>query len=62
MNQLSPYLDWNIGVDKSFELKKDMHLGLSFKVMNVLNKNFEIIRSFPMPGRYYQLTLNYSFK
>ena len=30
------------------------------KAMNVLNKNYEVIRSFPMPGRYYQFRLKYA--
>ena len=61
-NLLAPYFDLNLGVQKSFEFKNDLDVAISLKCMNILNKNYEIIRSFPMPGRFYQLTFNLSFK
>ncbi|MEX1001527.1 MAG: TonB-dependent receptor [Crocinitomicaceae bacterium] len=57
-NQLNAFTDWNIGVEKTFSFKKNRKLGIHLRMMNVLNKNYEVIRSFPMPGRYYQFTLN----
>jgi vitamin B12 transporter len=62
INQLDPFLDLDIGFSKKFKLSANSVLGVNLKVMNVLNKNYEVIRSFPMPGRYYQLTINYSYK
>jgi outer membrane cobalamin receptor len=56
-NYLPDFTDWNVGLARSFELKKDFKAAVDFKVMNLLNVNYEIVRSFPMPGRYYQLTL-----
>jgi outer membrane receptor protein involved in Fe transport len=61
-NLLAPYFDLNLGIQKIFEFKNDLDAAVSLKCMNILNKNYEIIRSFPMPGRFYQLTLNLSFK
>ena len=62
LNYLAPFLDWNVGVQKAFQLGKSQLLDVNFKVMNLLNKNYEVIRSFPMPGRYLQLTIRYSLQ
>ncbi|MBD3636065.1 MAG: TonB-dependent receptor [Crocinitomicaceae bacterium] len=62
MNYMEPFVDWNIGISKLFELPHHNRLYVSLKTMNVLNKNYEVIRSFPMPGRYYQITLKYNYK
>ena len=62
INYLNSFLDWNVGVEKAFNFADRHVLDFNFKVMNLLNKNYEVIRSFPMPGRYYQLTLRYSFQ
>lgn len=61
-NYLDDYMDINIGVQKEFDLKKSLRFGINLKAMNILNKNYEVIRSFPMPGRYYQLTVKFNFK
>ena len=61
-NLLKAYFDLNLGVQKEFEFENTVRLAVDLKAMNLLNKNYEIIRSFPMAGRYYQLTLNFSYK
>ena len=61
-NFLNPFIDINLGLQKSFRIIKNWRLAVNAKVMNLLNKNYEVIKSFPMPGRYYQLTLKLSFK
>lgn len=59
-NYLDPFTDVSFGLTKAFKLKKQP-LNLSIRAMNMLNKNYQVIRSFPMPGRYLQLKLNYKF-
>jgi vitamin B12 transporter len=61
-NYLDGFVDLNVGLQKRFEFKNYMGLNVNVKAMNILNKNYEVIRSFPMPGRYYQLTLNFTYK
>jgi outer membrane cobalamin receptor len=60
-NKLDPYLDINLGAEKELDFEKTS-LWASAKVMNLLGKNYEVIRSFPMPGRYYQITLKFKYK
>ena len=61
-NYLEGFIDINLGLQKKFKFKKYLGLNVNLKAMNILNKNYEVIRSFPMPGRYYQITLNFSYK
>ncbi len=53
-NFLPGYSDLNLGVGKTIGLKKAA-LFIDLKAMNIFNKNYQVVRSFPMPGRYYQL-------
>ena len=62
INYLDPFVDWNIGLSKELVFNKYYRLYLSAKVMNVLGNNYEVVRSFPMPGRYYQFTLKFQYK
>lgn len=59
-NLMPAYTDISMGVSKTFKGAKH-HVLVDLKAMNLLNKNYEVIRSFPMPGRYYQLRLKYNF-
>lgn len=61
-NYLEPFTDISINVSKGFTVKKRFHFLLNLGVMNLLNKNYEVIRSFPMPGRYYQIMLKFTLK
>ena len=45
---------------------RKFHIGRSvaeirFDVKNLLDKQYEIVRSYPMPGRSWQLSLNFKF-
>lgn len=62
INQLDPFIDWNIGLSKEFDLTKNYRLFVSAKIMNVVGNNYEVVRSFPMPGRHYQFTLKFKYK
>jgi len=61
-NQLPAFNDWSVGLQKAFDFDKDHDLFVSLKCNNVLNNNFEVIRSFPMPGRHFLCVLKYQFK
>jgi len=59
-NYLPPFTDISINLSKKIELKNGSVFNLNLAAMNLLNKNYEVIRSFPMPGRYYQFTFQFS--
>lgn len=61
-NYLAPFTDLSVNLSKQITLAKEGLLRINVAAMNVLNKNYEVIRSFPMPGRYYQFTLNFNFR
>jgi outer membrane cobalamin receptor len=54
-----------LGISKTFNFSGNdgnsskNNLLVDLKLMNVFNKNYQVIRSFPMPGRYLQLRLKY---
>ncbi|NOQ71553.1 MAG: TonB-dependent receptor [Crocinitomix sp.] len=58
-NLLPGFVDINLGISKKIHFEKSSFL-VDLKLMNLLNKNYQVIRSFPMPGRYLQLRLKYS--
>ncbi|MFT5819032.1 MAG: vitamin B12 transporter [Crocinitomix sp.] len=58
-NLLLGFVDINLGISKAMHFNKN-DLLVDLKLMNLLNKNYQVIRSFPMPGRYLQLRLKYT--
>jgi outer membrane cobalamin receptor len=61
-NYLESFFDWNVGLKQKFDFDNSTSFSASVKVMNLLGNNYEVIRSFPMPGRYVQLTLKYNLE
>ncbi len=61
-NYLEPFTDWSISISQSIKAGKHLEFDLTLAALNILNKNYQVIRSFPMPGRYYQLTVNLNLK
>lgn len=59
-NKLEGFIDIALGISRTFKLK---HQSIYFKLqaVNLLNTNYEVIKSFPMPGRYYNLKIVYTF-
>ncbi len=57
---LKPYqtIDAQIGIKQSLGKGK---IGLLFAAYNLTNKAYELIRLYPMPGRYWSVKLNYMF-
>ena len=53
-NELSGYIDQNISIGRDFNLKK-IRLYLGAEMLNLANKNYEVIRNFPMQGRSFRI-------
>lgn len=59
-SRLEPYADHSIVLDHSFHLKA-FDLKVQGQVLNLLDKQYEIVRSYPMMGRNYRIKLIISF-
>ena len=55
-SRLEPYWDHGISVGHAFHIR-GLLLDLSFDALNLGGRNYEIIRSYPMPGRQFRGTL-----
>lgn len=58
-NRIKPYADHSINLSKRFEMGRHS-LYIQADARNLGGKNYEIIRFYPMPGRNYNITLNYN--
>lgn len=59
-NELEPYSDHTISLNKAFVFN-DKTLSVQFSLLNVGNKNYTIVRYYPMPRRSFSLSANLSF-
>ncbi len=57
-NRIEPYTDHSISLSRAFKWKKHS-LRVQLDALNLSNKNYEIVRYYPMPGRNYKITINY---
>ena len=60
-NYLTGFFDMGIGLSRSFSIKKKHLLKANVQMANVFNNNYEVIKSFPMPGRHFKFKLEYNF-
>ncbi len=58
-NRIKPYTDHSISLSHIFKWK-DQSLRIQLDAQNLSNKNYEIVRFYPMPGRNYKITINYN--
>lgn len=58
-NLLLGFFDISIGVNHSFSLKSQK-IFTQLQLTNLLNNNYEVIKSFPMPGRFLKFKLVYT--
>lgn len=58
-NELPGFIDFSCALSKTVNFKNQT-LYVNLQAANLLNKNYEVIKSFPMPGRYYRLKLIYN--
>lgn len=57
VNELEGYVECGISLYRSFRWKKN-DCSLRGDIQNIGNKQYSIVRSYPMPGRSYKLTFN----
>ncbi|WP_455592946.1 TonB-dependent receptor plug domain-containing protein [Bacteroides sp.] len=55
-NRLDSYSDHSLSASRDLKLW-NLHTSLSVEVLNLLNKNYEIVKNFPMPGRSVRATI-----
>ncbi len=60
-NLLSGFIDVSFGLSRTFDFNKH-YLYCNLGVRNLLNNNYEMIKSFPMPGRHFRLKVVYSLR
>lgn len=60
-NRLPAYYDHSITASHEFRLPNRQSLSLALEILNLTNKNYEIIRYFPMPCRQFRGSLRYNF-
>lgn len=56
---LPSFIDWNFGIRKKLDFGIN-HIEVEAKIMNILGKNYEVIKSFPTFGRHFQFRLTYN--
>lgn len=56
-NRLDSYSDHSISASRDFRIKK-VTTSLSVEILNIMNKNYEIVKNFPMPGRSVRATFS----
>lgn len=59
-NEIESYTDHSISLNKSFDINKS-RLRVQLNLINLSNKNYQIIKYYPMPGRSFTLSANYRF-
>ncbi len=59
-NALLPYLDQGIAVYRGFTIK-ETHLTLGAEMLNMCNKQYEVVKNYPMPGRHFQIRVSFKF-
>ena len=61
-NYLEGFVDIGFNVAYDLKFKNGQDLTLKAQANNILNKNYQVVKSFPMPGRHYQFTIQYQLK
>ncbi|WP_294470344.1 TonB-dependent siderophore receptor [uncultured Bacteroides sp.] len=59
-NRLDSYSDHSISASRSFSILKT-NTSISVEMLNIADKNYEIIRNFPMPGRSVRATISINY-
>ena len=55
-NRLDGYTDHSLSASRDINIKRTTaHLGM--ELLNLLNNNYEVVKSYPMPGRSFRVTL-----
>ena len=59
-NRLDGYTDHSVSVRRGFRWKKT-NLSLALEMLNLADKNYEIVKNFPMPGRSFRITVGVKY-
>ena len=60
-NEVSGYIDQSITLNHDFNFRNTSTLGLKLELLNIANKNYEIIRNYPMQGFGLRFKVVYSY-
>lgn len=61
-NELKPYSDHSLALAKDFDVKGKVVLGYKLELLNLANRHYEIVRSYPMQGRSVRGTIRIGVK
>lgn len=59
-NRLEGYSDHSVSASREFKIR-GINTLISLEMLNLANKNYEIVRNFPMPGRSTRITIKMSY-
>lgn len=59
-NRLDSYSDHSLSANRDFRIK-NVTASLNVEVLNLMNRNYEIIKNFPMPGRSVRATVRIKY-
>lgn len=57
--EVSGYAEFGLTVTRRFAFLQRQRIELRADVKNIFNRQYEVVAHYPMPGRNYQITLNY---
>lgn len=60
-NEMAAYADHCLGINRNFGLRNGHSMFISLDAMNLTGENYEVIHSYPMPGRSLRLTLRFKY-
>ena len=58
---LPAYAEWGVGAYREVKLPRGVRLNLRADVLNLFNKQYEIVRRYPMPGRHWKVGATVAF-
>lgn len=58
---LPAYAEWGVGAYREVKLPRGVRLNLRADVLNLFNKQYEIVRRYPMPGRHWKVGATIAF-
>lgn len=61
LNQVEAYADHSISLNRTWNLSPKVKCRLQIDLLNLTNKNYEIIKNYPMPGRAFALSAGVEF-
>jgi len=59
-NRLPGYTDHSVSAHREFRWR-DVSASVAVEVLNLVDKNYEIVKNFPMPGRSFRVTVGINY-